>query len=205
MYCKLSDYAKKFGCTYRTAWNRYKLGKITGAFQSEDGHVLIPIKEINSNKAYNVAIYSRVSNNAAKDNLDRQLERLTDYAIKNGYNISYSVKEIASGLNDSRRELCKLLNKDDWDILIVENRDRLTRFGFNYLNLLLEKLGKQILVVNQTEIDEKKDLINDLCSIIYSFSARIYGLRKATNKKKELMQMLELDKKSEELKLIKQF
>lgn len=205
MYCKLSDYAKKFGCTYRTAWNRYKSGKLTGAFQAEDGHVLIPLREINSNKAYKAAIYARVSNHSAKDNLDRQMERLIDYTIKNGYNIKHTVKEVGSGLNDSRRELCKLLNKDDWDTLIVENKDRLTRFGFNYLNLLLDKLGKKVIVVNMVETDEKKDLINDLCSIIYSFSARIYGLRKAANKKKELLQMLDFDKKPEDLKLIKRF
>lgn len=47
-----------------------------------------------------------------------------------------------------RTNLTKILTVDDWDVLIVENKDRLTRFGFNYLKLLLNKQGKDIIVVN---------------------------------------------------------
>ena len=79
--------------------------------------------------------------------------------------------------------------KDDWDILIVENKDRLTRFGFNYIELLLNKLNKKIIVVNKNDND-KTDLMSDLISIIYSFSARMYGLRKRKNKN-EIKEFLE--------------
>ena len=183
MYYKLSDYAKKFNVTYRTAWNRYKAGKIDNAFIDNTGHVAIPIATIESNSIKRVALYARVSSNEMKENLDRQLDRITNFAISNGFQINYSFKEIGSGLNDSRNKLISLLNKDGWDILIVENKDRLTRFGFNYIETLLNKMGKQILVINSNEDNTKKDLIEDLVSIIYSFSARIYGLRRAKNKK----------------------
>ena len=136
-----------------------------------------------------IAIYSRVSNTDRKDNLDRQSERLTNYAISNGFDILYNVKEIGSGMNDGRPKLIKLLKQQDWNILIVENKDRLRRFGFNYLEMLLELMNKKIIVVNKTD-DDKTDLIQDLVSIIYSFSARMYGLRKKKNKE-EVIKFLE--------------
>lgn len=188
MYFKLSDYAKNHNITYRTAWNRYKAGKIKNCIIDDTGHICINVNNINITKT--VALYARVSSNEMKDNLDRQLERLENFAINNGYTINYSVKEVASGLNDTSKKLIDLLNKDGYDYLIVENRDRLTRFGFNYIETLLNKLGKEIIVINKTEDDKKKDLIEDLVSIIYSFSARIYGLRKAKNKQTEIINIL---------------
>jgi len=195
MYYKLSDYAKKFGVTYRTAWNRFNVGKIEGAYVDNTGHVCIPIISVEKLMNKKAALYARVSSNGMKDNLDRQMERVMDFAIKNGYEIINSQKEIAFGLNDTRTKLTKILNQvDEWDVLIVENKDRLTRFGFNLIEKLLEMQGKKILVINHTEDNnEKKDLINDLVSIIYSFSARIYGLRRAKNMKNENLKTTETD------------
>lgn len=192
MFYKLRDYAKKFNVCYRTAWNRFNKGLITGAFKDEMGNILIPVKEMDHNKNINVALYARVSNNSAKENLNRQIERIEDFSIKNGYIIKYKVTEIASGMNDTRHKLCKLLSKDDLDILIVENKDRLTRFGFNYIELLLNLNGKEIIVINQTNKDKdtKQDLISDLVSIVYSFTARIYGLRKGRDKGKQLKNII---------------
>lgn len=187
-YYKLSEYARNHSITYQSAWNRYNAGKIAGAFLDETGHVLIPLF-VEDKSLNRVAIYSRVSSNEAKKDLERQKQRLESYAINFGYNIVYSVKEVGSGMNDSRSKLSKLLMQDDWDVLIVENKDRLTRFGFNYIELLLNKYGKKIVVVNQTS-DDKTDIMNDLISIIYSFSARMYGLRKRKNKQ-EIIDFIE--------------
>lgn len=187
MYYKLSDYAKKHNVTYRTAWNRFKKGLIDGAFMDEHGHIKIPVLSLD--KLNNAIIYCRVSNNDAKDNLNRQADRLTDYTIRNGYNIIDIVKEIASGLNDNRKKLTDILKRDDWDLLIVENKDRLTRFGFNYIKTLLNSKGKDVIIVNQSD-DDNTDLIQDLVSIIYSFSARLYGLRKKKSKK-EIIDFIE--------------
>lgn len=194
MYYKLSDYAKMFNVTYKTAWNHYKQGKIDGAFLDErTNRVYIPIKSLNKNNTKKVALYARVSNNDAKGNLERQIERIRNYSITNGYNIVHEIKEISSGLNDKRTKLIKLLKKDDYDLIVVENKDRLTRFGFNYIRVLLNTRGMDIIVINDTNNDEKRDLVNDLVSIIYSFSARIYGLRKGREKGKELKKMIKND------------
>ncbi|MGK3946547.1 recombinase family protein, partial [Streptomyces caeruleatus] len=80
-----------------------------------------------------------VSNNNRKESLLEQQKFLETYASSKDYNIVGSLKELASGMNDDRKILSSILNRDDWNILIVENKDRLTRFGFNYIKTLLEK------------------------------------------------------------------
>lgn len=179
-YIKLSEYASNKSITYTTAWTHFKKGIIKNAIKDESGHVLIPIN--NDVEYNNVALYSRVSSNEMKANLIRQDERLREYANKNNYNIIKCVKEIGSGMNDSRPKLIRLLNNNDWSTLIVENKDRLTRFGFNYLKTLLEQNNKRIVVINEHD-DDNTNLMEDLISIIYSFSARMYGLRRKKNKK----------------------
>lgn len=185
IYIKLSDYARIKSITYKTAWNHYKKGLIDGAFLDETGHILIPKKQ-NDN---NCVIYARVSSNDRKQSLINQQKRLEEFAISNNYNIIKSYKEIASGMNDNRLYLNKIFELNDWSYIIIENKDRLTRFGFNYIETLLNKMGKSIIVINKTD-DDKEDLMKDLISIIYSFSARMYGLRRKKNKQ-EIIDFLE--------------
>lgn len=175
---KLSDYAKMKSVTYRTVWNRFKQGKLPNAYMDESNHVYVKLESTHSNKTI---VYARVSSNDRKESLKEQQARLENYALLNNLNVIDSFKEIASGMNDSRPILTKILKRDDWDILLIENKDRLTIFGFNYIKTLCESKGKKILVTNASEND-KEDLMKDLISIIYSFSARMYGLRRKKNK-----------------------
>jgi len=188
---KLSEYAKLHSVTYRTAWNWYKAGKIRDAFKDEYGNILVKIKE-ETPIENRVAIYARVSSNENKKNLEAQADRLKQYAIAKGYQIAYVVKEVGSGVNDNRKKLLSLLQKDDYGILLVEHKDRLTRFGFNYIKSLLEKEKKRIEVVNEAE-DDKSDLMQDLISILYSFSARLYGLRRSKRKTEKIIRCLKED------------
>lgn len=185
---KLSEYAKKHNIQYRSAWNRFKAGKIPNAIMF-DGHVVI--EDVSPFSTNNVVIYARVSSSENKSNLEAQAERLKQYAIAKGYTIIQVIKEVGSGVNDNRKQLQKLFSSDeDWAILIVEHKDRLTRFGFNYIDALMTKMGKRIEVVNLAE-DEKADLVQDLISIIYSFSAKMYGLRRSKRKTEQIIKLLE--------------
>ena len=81
-------------------------------------------------------------------------------------------------MDDDRTKLIKLLaDPTEYDILLVEHKDRLTRFGFNYIATLLKSINKRVEVANATE--ENSNLIEDMISIVYSFSARLYGSRRA--------------------------
>jgi len=190
---KLSQWAKKLGISYRTAWRMYQKGQIPNAIKLPTGSIIVLEDSYDKSTGIDnntVAIYCRVSDNASKDNLERQAERLKEYAIKRGYQIKHIVKEIGSGVNDSRPKLMKLLNQNDYKILLVEHKDRLTRFGFNYIKEWLENTGRKIEIVDETD-DNKTDLIQDLVSIIYSFSARLYGLRRAKKKAEKILEVIQ--------------
>ena len=186
-YQKLSEYAKNNGIKYGTAYLHYQKGLIKNIKILESGTILVGIDDDLTNNENRIAIYSRVSSNTMKENLHRQSERLENYAINNGYQIIHSIKEIASGMNDTRPKLQELLKKNDFDFLLVEHKDRLTRFGFNYIETLLNKDNKKIIVVNHKKNDNE-NLMEDLISIIYSFSARMYGRRKAKVKSKNIIE-----------------
>jgi predicted site-specific integrase-resolvase len=193
-YIKLCDYAKNHSVTYRTAWNRFNAGKIPNSFKNRDGQILIEIINEKNIDLTKVAIYARVLSNKNIKNLDEQAIILTHYAIAKGYQIVKVIKEVGSGVNDNRKKLKKLLESEDWGTLIVEHKDRLTRFSFNYIEILLNKECRKIEVVNLAE-DEKSDLMQDLVSIIYSFSAKMYGLRRSKRKTEEIIKFLEKDSK----------
>jgi predicted site-specific integrase-resolvase len=191
---KLPDYAKELGISYTTAWRWWKQGKLPhSARQTESGLVIVdyvPSSQKEELMGKRVAIYSRVSSYENKDNLDRQAERLIQYATAKGYTIVKVVKEIGSGLNDNRKKLEQLFESDDYNILLVEHKDRLARFGTHYLDLLLRRLGVQLEIVNIAE-NGKDELVQDLIAIITSFAARIYGQRRAKRQTEKIIAELQ--------------
>jgi Predicted site-specific integrase-resolvase len=193
---KLSTWAKKMGISYRRAWQMFKDGRLPNAKKLPTGTIVVLEEEkANVLSTQNiVAIYARVSSHENRDNLEKQAERLKEYAIAKGYQIKHIVKEVGSGVNDARPKLINLLNKQDYSILLVEHKDRLTRFGFNYIRLLCEKQGKLIEIVNGAE-DEKEDIIQDFVAVIYSFSAKLYGLRIAKRKTEKIIKEITQDEK----------
>ncbi len=136
------------------------------------------------------AIYARVSSSEQRENLERQAERLSQYCTVRGYQVAMMVKEVASGLNESRPKLLSLLKDTSITRVVVEHRDRLTRFGFHSIDTLFSVQGRVIEVVNPAEND-KEELLSDLASIIYSFCARLYGQRRAKRKTEKVVQELQ--------------
>jgi predicted site-specific integrase-resolvase len=185
---KLSVYAREVGVSYRTAFRWYKSGKIQGR-QMDTGTILIkePIGEPQTPELpVKVAIYTRVSATENKDNLEGQANRLRDYCAAKGYPVAWVVKESGSGVNDTRPKLIKLLTDPTVRVIVVEHKDRLTRFGYNYLEQLLKMQGRRIEVINLAE-NGKEDLIQDFVSIVTSFCARLYGQRRSRRKTERLI------------------
>jgi putative resolvase len=193
---KLIDYARQQGISYRTAWRWYKAGKIQGQ-QMDTGTILVteavPVPE--HALSSKVAIYTRVSSAENKSNLDSQAERLVAYCAVRGYQVSKVVKEIGSGVNDNRPKFLALLADPSIGRIVIEHKDRGTRFGFRYIETLLNTYGRKIEVVNQAE-NNTEDLLADLTSIVYSFCARLYGQRRAKRKTEKIVQELETEVQS---------
>lgn len=190
---KLSTYADHFGVTRQTATRWFHAGKIKGAYQLDTGTIIVPndIFDKEAQAKGRTIVYASVSSSEQrKTTLETQAKRLVDFSIANGWVVDEVIKEVGSGLNDDRPKLMRLL-KSDKPIrrLVVEHKDRLTRFGFNYLMLLAEKMNFEIIVVNNTEID-KEDLIQDFIAIITSFCAKIYSRRQVKRKTKRIIEEL---------------
>ena len=189
---KLSTYARQLGVTYKTAYRWWKAGKLD-AYQLDTGTVIVrdPLKV----SANHVALYARVSSVDQKNDLERQVERLKDYAAAQGYQVTRMVSEIGSGLNDRRPKFLKLLTDPTIGVIVVEHRDRGTRFGFTYIEQLLAMQGRRLEVVFPKDTDD--DLVNDFVSIITSMAARIYGRRNSRRKAEQIKHCVEQVMKQE--------
>lgn len=194
---KLIDYARTMGISYKTAWRWYKAGKIQGQ-QMDTGTILVtesvPLKNLPASSK--VAIYTRVSSSESKSNLDSQAERLIAYCTVRGYQVSRVVKEIGSGVNENRPKFLALLADPSIGRIVIEHKDRGTRFGFRYIETLLQTYGREIEVVNQAE-NNTEDLLADLTSIVYSFCTRLYGQQRAKRKTEKIVQELEQESHEE--------
>ncbi len=136
-----------------------------------------------------VILYARVSTKKQEEYLRNQMARLEEFVKSKGW--SYEViSEVASGVNENRRGLRKLLNKvkrGEVEKVVIEYPDRLARFGYEYLKFFFESFGVELVVLNGegNEEDRTKELAEDLIAIVTSFAARVYGSRRGKRKNAE--------------------
>jgi putative resolvase len=135
-----------------------------------------------------IATYARVSSHDQKQkgDLDRQSQRLSEYCAKKKMTVEYIIKDVGSGLSDTRAGFVKLgnlvINKKITQI-IIENKDRLTRFQYNFVEKMFNSYGVKIICIDKPDDEGDKEFVNDLMMIIASFSGRLYGARSAKRKK----------------------
>ena len=192
---KLSQYAKQHGISYKTAWRWYKAGQLD-AYQTATGTVIVRDQPAVTPSTGRIALYARVSSADQKEDLARQMERLRTYALARGYQVAKEVTEIASGLNDQRPKLSKLLQDQSLGTIVIEHRDRLTRFGYHYIEQLLANEGRHIEVIFPG--DTIDDLVDDFVSVITSMAARIYGRRNSKRRAAQIQACIEKHMEAEE-------
>lgn len=178
---KLSDWARSQGITYKTAYRWFKDGNLPiEAQQMPTGTILVfpPDK----GRIGNVALYARVASGDQRDDLTRQLGRLAEFAASNRMTVVKAVSEIGSGLNGRRPKLLQLLRDPKISDIVVEHRDRLARFGSEYIEAALLASGRRLIIVEQSEM--RDDLVQDMIDVLVSFCARLYGRRTAKNRAK---------------------
>jgi predicted site-specific integrase-resolvase len=175
---------------------RWVYARRAPSIKSETGRVYIPawwVEEQAGEKPRSshvrCALYARESSSENKAALASQLEGLRSFATAKGYTIVQEVSEIGSGINDQRPKLHALLKKRDFDVLLVEHKERLTRFGFRWFEALCPFT---IEVINLAE-NGRDDLMEDLVAILTSFSARLYGQRRGREKTKAAIRALKED------------
>ena len=151
---KLGEYARQAGVSYKTAWRWWHAGQLD-AYQAASGTIFVCETIQTASRPLDVqqvAVYARVSAAEHRPNLESQAERLVAYCAAKGYQVHQVVKEIGSGVNDSRPKFLKLLADPRVTVIVVEHKERATRFGFRYLETLLEQQGRRIEVVNLADL-----------------------------------------------------
>lgn len=136
-----------------------------------------------------VATYARCStpDQKAHGDIDRQSARIFEYCIKKDYKVEYVIKDMGSGLNDKRKgfvKLCKLVVEGKIDKVVIEHKDRLTRFQYNLIEFFFNSYGVEIELLDKKEYTEQEELVNDMMMLIASFSGRLYSARAKENNKK---------------------
>jgi len=186
MPMKLSVWAKRQGVSYKTAWRWWRDGKLpVHAEQMASGTVVVQEAE---QMAGTVALYARVLSSDQRNGLDAQIGRLAAYASANKLMVARSVSEVGSGLNGHRPKLMKLLSDPSISAIVVEHKDRLMRFGAEYVEAALKAQGRRLIVVDPAEV--KDDLVQDMIEVLTLFCARLYGRRSARNKAKKAVEVI---------------
>ena len=137
------------------------------------------------------AVYCRVSSHEQKQkgDLERQIGRVVTHCIQRNYKMVSVLEDVGSGMSENRprlRTLFKLVEERKIDRVVVEHKDRLTRFGFGLLEAYFGSHGVEIEWTQETlGKSYEEELIEDILSLMSSFSARIYGKRSGKNRKRE--------------------
>lgn len=165
----------------------YKTKGMHRRYKLSDVNKLIGLEDSTTDS---VAVYVRVSSHEQKQkgDLDRQKVRVLEYCMSKKYRVSHIIDEVSSGMNDNRIKFNKLielsLNKQI-NKIVVEHKDRLTRFNFKTFKEFFKCLGVDVEVVEDTlPKSYEEELVEDIISIMSSFSAKIYGKRNSENKKR---------------------
>lgn len=188
---KLSEYASMNSVTWRTAFRWFQEGKIDGARKTPGGSIVVDIDDRGDEPELKTVTYARVSHSSRrKTDLEYQSQRLKEYCLNNGWKVDKEYKEVDSGLNDSRKKLMEIISYSHPIRVVVEHKDRLTRFGFPYIECAIKNNGGEIVVINTKE-DEKDELMEDFVSIITSFCARIYGRRRSERKRTAIVEVID--------------
>lgn len=192
---KPRGFCELVGISYRTFKRWVAEGRIR-VVRTPTGRIRVPYSEVErileenpEAREIRAAIYARVSSNDQKSDLERQIQYLTQYCSAKGYRVVDILSDVASGLKTNRRGLLKLFNyvvNRQVDAVVVTYRDRLTRFGFEYLEYFFKQYGVRIEVVYGEEPkDAYQELVEDLLAIITSFAGKLHGTR--SHKKRKLV------------------
>lgn len=169
---------------------------INGRYIYNDDSVYALIGKRNKkHKKINVS-YSRVSTQSQKEQLKEQSTRILQSCILKNIQLEKQFEDIKSGMSSERtgfEEMLSLIYAGKVEIVVIENKDRLIRFGFEIFEKIFKMFGTTILVLNESIEDKtyEQELTEDLISIIHYFTMKSYSHRRKLNK---LRKELELQK-----------
>jgi len=202
---KPKEFCELVGIKYPTFKQYVREGKIKVIYTSM-GRIRVPYSEverylgIRQSNETRAVIYARVSDDQ-KEDLKKQISYLTEYCTAKGYKVVDVLSDVGSGLNTNRKGLMKLFDyvvNRKVDVVAITYKDRLTRFGFEYLEFFFKQYNVRIeAILGEEDKDTYQEFVEDLMSIITSFAGKLYGM-KSHKKKKFVEGVKKLMKEAEE-------
>jgi DNA binding domain, excisionase family len=181
------EVCQRLGISYPTLARWVREGKIK-AIRTAGGKYRVPESEVRriaeglpASKEVRAVIYARVSSPGQRGDLEGQVQYLKQYCSSKGYRVVNVLSDIASGLRADRKGLLRLLEyvtNRRVDVVVVAYRDRLTRFGLEYLEYFFRQHGVRVeAVLGEEPKEAHQELVEDLVEVVNSFAGRLYGLR----------------------------
>lgn len=189
----LKEWAKAQGVHPQTAYRWFREGALPVPAERVGPRTILVNVEANSSPSVTggVGLYARVSSHDQKQDLQRQVARLTEWAAKAGHRVVRVESEIASGMNGSRAKARRLLADPAVTTVVVEHNDRLGRMNVELVEAALSATGRRLVVLNKGEVED--DLVQDIVEVLTSFCARLYGRRSAKNRAKKALEAAAAD------------
>ena len=182
----ISDFAKRVNISISTLRRWDASGELTAKRRSsghrfyDESHVRQALC-LTPEEMRKTVVYCRVSSAGQKDDLKSQVEAMEKYCLSAGVAVDDWVQEVGGGMNFERKKFLELIDgivKGEIKHLLIAHKDRLVRFGFDLIFHLAKKNGCKIEVVNQESLSPQQEMVEDLLSIVHTFSCRLYGMRK---------------------------
>ena len=188
----LTEWARRQGIHPQTAYNWFHAGTLpVPAVRVNQRTILVAPDAALTTPAESLGLYARVSSHDQRQDLDRQVARLSEWAAKTGYPVVRVEAEVGSGMNGSRTKLRRLLADPQVTTVVVEHRDRLARMNAELVEAALSAHGRRLVVLDDGEVDD--DLVRDMTEVLTGFCARLYGRRSARNRAEKALRCAERD------------
>ena len=171
----LTAWGRLYGFDKATTSRLHLTGRLPPELQIEqlpNGRYYVVVPPDNDARC---VVYARVSSGDQSEDLDRQVGRVVAWATEQGHRPDEVAKEIGSGLDGNRRQVRRVMGDPTVGMIIVEHRERLCRFGLEYVEAALAGRGARILVMDEGELED--DLVRDVTEVMTSLCARLYGRR----------------------------
>jgi putative resolvase len=183
---RISEFAQRIGRSASTVRRWDDEGRIT-AKRTQSGQRYFDESDVRA--ALGLAaqarratvVYCRVSSPGQKDDLASQVTAMETFCLGAGIPVDEWVQEIGGGMNLRRKKFLALMDRienGEIEKVVIAHKDRLARFGFDLIEHVAQRHGCEIVIANAESLSPQQELVEDLLTIVHTFSRRLYGLRR---------------------------
>lgn len=187
---KLTEWARANGVHPKTAYRWWREGILPVPARKVGPRTILADTAVGDSVG-GVGLYARVSSHDQREDLERQVARISDWAAKAGTRVVRVESEVGSGMNGARPKARRLLADPGVSVVVVEHRDRLGRMNTELVEAALAAAGRRLVVLDEGEVTD--DLVRDMLEVLTSFCARLYGRRSARNRAEKALRCAERD------------